>query len=64
MCIDILCEPAVVVRERSGDLFVGDETRLHGVRLPRTRLLNTARQSLRHEIIQAGLSFVVPLNAF
>jgi len=60
--VDVLCEPAFVVGERSGDLFVGDETWLHGVWLPRSWILNTSCQSLRHEILQAG-SFVSFLAA-
>lgn len=60
---DVLREPAVVVSDRSSHLFVWNETRLHGVWLPRSRVLNTARQSLRHEILQAGLSCHLLLSA-
>ena len=55
MCIDILCEPAILVSDGSSALLVGDETWFHGVRLSCSWFLNTARQSLRYEIIQTGL---------
>ena len=61
--VDVLRKPAVVVGQGSGHLSVRDETRFHGVRLPGSRLLDAARQSLRHAILQAGLS-VAPAPTF